>query len=124
MVVGIGGRAAVPFSAEKQGTFSGPGLYTHRLCLGSPVVPPLVKTPTFTPKNAKSRIEVNGSKLQMHRGNFSTFLATWQLRQGRLEVAAPERRTVGKKHEARVPDAQLGSKSEEVEQNEWTNGEI
>lgn len=48
----------------------------------------------------------------MHRGNFSTFLATWQLRQGRLEVAAPWR-TVGKKHEARVPDAQLGSKSEE-----------
>ena len=48
MVVGIGG-IAVPFSADlkKQGTFSGPGLYTHRLCLGSPVVPPLVKTRLF-----------------------------------------------------------------------------
>lgn len=41
MVVGIGG-IAVPFSDLITGTFSGPGLYTHRLCLESPVVPPFV----------------------------------------------------------------------------------
>ena len=49
-------------------------------------------------------MEVNGSKLQMHRGNFATFLAWILVVRVLKEMAFLE---------ACVPDVQLGSKEEQ-----------